>query len=681
MTIAASNISFNRLNIELGRISTSTLSINDSSVSGFLLNGAVSNQSLNSMVGSGTNGAAWQDLWFQPVKTDIAYLASASTYCMVTASPYVLISTDNCTTYTRVDLTSFPGAASGFNAITAIPGVGFVACPKLASGGIFKSADGITWSTATNPAPVAMVCVAYGNGNLVAAGRGYSSGDIGYHIYSTNNGLTWSMTNINARSNWKPVSIATNGAGTWVAAGPGLDAGFHVCLYTSTNNGVTWSSTVVGQNFNFDKVAYASNLGLWVIAPQQGYTGISTSTNGTSWTYTEVASPYSPVSLTTDGYSFYSSGYYSGVYVTSQFTSSSTFVTKETFPYNGGGRYLKASSKKGEVFDIGGRGHLGYRSTNTATSFQQITQVPEIQFGSAASNGSLVAAVNNSNDNTTVTKGIFTSPDGLTWTQRVSNDNMLCVTWTGSYWVAAGAANWIMTSPDGVTWTQKTFSPGGLYNFFKAFGVGSKMFAFETQGTPAISLAYSTDSGVTWTTSTGVLQTAFSYQNPFTGKSSVQAMAYNGTNYVAVGSTSTVCYSSDGISWSSTTAPWSSISDVTWNGTRFIGVSDYTPGASNYGIVSQDGITWTLTTLPGGNVFQSVSSATSGRVVASAYSNGIYYGNSTGSTWTSVITFDKTSDVTGILSFNLVNLGNSTVALTGNNRVMISPPNGNQQVF
>jgi len=158
-------------------------------------------------------------------------------------------------------------------------------------------------------------------------------------------------------------------------------------------------------------------------------------------------------------------------------------------------------------------------------------------------------------------------------------------------------------------------------------------------------------------------------------------MAYNGTNYVAVGSTSTVCYSSDGISWSSTTAPWSSISDVTWNGTRFIGVSDYTPGASNYGIVSQDGITWTLTTLPGGNVFQSVSSATSGRVVASAYSNGIYYGNSTGSTWTSVITFDKTSDVTGILSFNLVNLGNSTVALTGNNRVMISPPNGNQQVF
>lgn len=47
---------------------------------------------------------------------------------------------------------------------------------------------------------------------------------------------------------------------------------------------------------------------------------------------------------------------------------------------------------------------------------------------------------------------IFTSPNGITWTQRASlGTNINDLTWSGSLYVAVGDSGLIVTSPDTVT--------------------------------------------------------------------------------------------------------------------------------------------------------------------------------------------------------------------------------------
>src|SRR4029077_1303047 len=56
--------------------------------------------------------------------------------------------------------------------------------------------------------------------------------------------------------------------------------------------------------------------------------------------------------------------------------------------------------------------------------------------------------------------GIYTSPDGVTWTFRTSAPALVAVTYGNNLFVAVNAAGEVRRSADGTTWTPGQINPG-----------------------------------------------------------------------------------------------------------------------------------------------------------------------------------------------------------------------------
>lgn len=91
----------------------------------------------------------------------------------------------------------------------------------------------------------------------------------------------------------------------------------------------------------------------------------------------------------------------------------------------------------------------------------------------------------------------FTSPDGVTWTQRTLpvSTNWQAIAWNGNVFCAiAYNTNIAATSPDGITWTQQTLSNSRAWRSITSNGTTFLIVASNTN----IS-AISTNDGVSWT--------------------------------------------------------------------------------------------------------------------------------------------------------------------------------------
>src|SRR5690606_14921584 len=78
---------------------------------------------------------------------------------------------------------------------------------------------------------------------------------------------------------------------------------------------------------------------------------------------------------------------------------------------------------------------------------------------------------------------VYTSPDGVTWTSRVSGVNtpLYGVAWTGSMFVAVTTQGKVITSSDGIEWSARTTASGAtLYAIARA---GSQLVAVGASGT------------------------------------------------------------------------------------------------------------------------------------------------------------------------------------------------------
>jgi hypothetical protein len=158
--------------------------------------------------------------------------------------------------------------------------------------------------------------------------------------------------------------------------------------------------------------------------------------------------------------------------------------------------------------------------------------------------------------------------------------------------------------------------------------------------------AYSTNGGLTWTSST----------LPISG---AQSVVYGADKFVAVGDlTTTGAYSTDGITWSSsTTLP----SSVTWNSVAY-GASGYVAvgtdslgGSTTTYATSGDGITWTS------------------RTIASGAYSAITYGNGNYVLWTNTGRALVSSD--GITWTSTSGLTNSVVSVTYGNGYYVAVSN------
>ena len=305
---------------------------------------------------------------------------------------------------------------------------------------------------------------------------------------------------------------------------------------------------------------------------------------------------------------------------------------------------------------------------------------------------------------------VMTSPDGNTWTSRVSaNNNFLDVTWSKERNLLVAVASsqvtgndHIMTSSNGVTWTSQTSASNSqIFGVTWAKELGIFAAVCGTGDVTGQQVQTSPD-GITWT-----LQTT-----PNNNQWQKVAWSPELGLFAAVsanGSTDRVMTSPDGITW---TARVTSASLITWTDIiwapqfeAFVAVGNNSSPAGAYDrvMISFDGITWTNLYSPSLSAWQAVtwspelgilvataSSGTTGqrtmtskkvgmwRTIESAASNtsaaSAYY--SRGSDWVLRTPAANVNweAVTWADRLNLfVAVSSNTTSVPGPNRVMTSP--------
>ena len=193
------------------------------------------------------------------------------------------------------------------------------------------------------------------------------------------------------------------------------------------------------------------------------------------------------------------------------------------------------------------------------------------------------------------------SADGINWFAS-PNGNIFgtgqgnCAAYNGNIWVLGGSGSGgsMYYSYDGIRWIQ-----GSLTGSISFFGVawGKDKFVAIAQ----TNIYYSYD-GINWNTAAN---------NIFTTSGTGQAVAFNGSRWVAVGTnfaattapSITLAYSADGITWTAAltnsfgaTVGVSRGYGVAWNGIRWVAVGTNATTSTVTVVYSSDGISWTQVT-------------------------------------------------------------------------------------
>lgn len=201
-------------------------------------------------------------------------------------------------------------------------------------------------------------------------------------------------------------------------------------------------------------------------------------------------------------------------------------------------------------------------SSNNGTSWSTGTNIGHNTIDMCYGNGLFAASTEDGY--------IYTSPDGATWTQRTlpaSGKNNRGIKWVGDKFICFPYNyGYVFYSSDGTSWSQQALAAG-------QYGASINWDTIAWDGTAGHTLVavsrgstnkiiYSTD-GLSWTTTT-----------TGTGTAAYMGVATNGTTFVAVCDSSTNgYYSTDGASWTAISLGNTSaryFSGIVWDGTKFI---------------------------------------------------------------------------------------------------------------
>lgn len=222
--------------------------------------------------------------------------------------------------------------------------------------------------------------------------------------------------------------------------------------------------------------------------------------------------------------------------------------------------------------------------------------------------------------------GIFSSPDGITWTTRIPGPNssgpgstLMSVAWSATQmrFVAVGI-NYIMTSSDGITWAQNTTAPissttlnGVTWSGTEFVAVGNATILTSPDGltwTPRTSGTASVLRSVAWSgihyvavgDVTLISPDGINWTKTADGSTGWNSIAWSGNQFIEVGSTGNIRTSADGITWTARPVQPTELNSVIWTGTQFVAVGGPGGGGASYPgyvITSPDGITWTSRTI------------------------------------------------------------------------------------
>ena len=434
--------------------------------------------------GSTTDGYSWSAKSSPTTKTlnDVTY--GGSLYVAVGENSTILTSPDGNTWTIRYVYTSVPTALRG----VTYSGSQFVA---VGYGGIIlTSPNGITWTMRQTNSSAALEDVAYGAGKYVAVG-GYPSNA---KLISTD-GITWT-TQLPASGTDYNLYDITYGNGQFVAVG------YYGAVLTSPN-AIAWTKRYIGLIETMQGVIYANNQFVTV------GTSIRRSTDGVTWQatsapdgksnltsaaygngrYVVIGNSYSSTSsaqvlISTDGVTFNRIDFPTYPTPSDVVFGQNLFVSVDyygnilsspdglTWTFRKLGSSFKAITYgKGRYVAVGtGQAMMSTNGLTWTAATPTFANFQDIAYG----NG-LFVAVGSSG-------AIYTSPDGLTWTSRVSNttNTLNGVAYGNGYFVAVGSGGGnVRRSADGFTWTGSGNSSGANTGSI-TFGNGQFVIAGNT---------------------------------------------------------------------------------------------------------------------------------------------------------------------------------------------------------
>jgi hypothetical protein len=493
-----------------------------------------------------------------------------------------------------------------------------------AGGTVVYSSDLVTWTLATGTGATVFNRVIFANSLFVAVG---ASGA----LFTSPDGITWTTRSAGS-TNFNDVIFANS---QFVALG---NAG---AAYTSPD-GITWTSRSLGDTIV--QVIYANSLYVAV-----GGTSIWTSSDAVTWTLRATIYFGGLSSVVWNGSAFYAVSNSQGGFATSsdgitwttgQDATYSSFysvavVNGRTIAFGSSACVILAGAARAEVL-VSGTWNYAVTAQN-APNPRTIAYNGTNQYIAVGSSGS-----------------ILSSTDGANWTAQVAGSSSFSFDkvqyMNGNYLAMGGSGgNSLYTSSNGATWTART-SVGALSNaaafgagVYVVVGVGGSVYSSSDVATWTLRTAGSTtfndvifanslfvavgNNGTVYTSPDGITWTAQS-----AGGSSFFRVIYANSLFVAVGSI-TIYTSPDGVTWTSRASPVSSqFNDVTWNGSVFVAV-----GSSGGITSSPDGITWTARAAPASNFLTSISWSGSQFVVTNTTDSSIFV-SSNGFTWRSIPT-------------------------------------------
>ena len=222
-----------------------------------------------------------------------------------------------------------------------------------------------------------------------------------------------------------------------------------------------------------------------------------------------------------------------------------------------------------------------YRSTDGGLNWSLSSGSPGVWALADDGAGTLLATEGNTGNH------IWRSTDdGVTWTdlgaKSVSSQSTFLV-WTGSLFLTlSNSAGFFATSPDGSTWTNRAFTGAGSYGSWLVSP--TRVMGFHSVG-GSTTAALSTDGGLTFS--------AFTMPASVYSARVLSSIYANGLYVTLDLNAGKAYYSTDGITWSSSTMPgggafWIGLA---WVGDKFVALSGF---GSNNICTSPDAVTWTV---------------------------------------------------------------------------------------
>jgi hypothetical protein len=488
----------------------------------------------------------------------------------------------------------------------------FVRTIDQSSSHLIHSTDGVSWTALTlingglDINDLAVGKTAGGADIMVGVGR--AAGTSGF-IYSYD-AQTWVLASMPGNI-WYAATFGSNSStqdSRFVAVGDTSNVAYSV-------DGVIWTSTTKPNSTTWHDVEYFDNQ---FVAVQRSSANAYTSTDGITWTSRSLTNSATWTALISKNQAYTTKTPVSvpaqPITMVTLDDKSVTNITTDGITWTAATQAIGGEKYKGlydgSKFVAAGRKSVIYSTNGVSWNLSNLFPAT---FITANTNPSTMGIAYNGSNKYIITAQASTvtavSTNGITWTVGSSPST----TGSGSAFkyglgrfVRASSTNNnpnIHHSTDGITWTGFSNPTGTLS--INDFAVGKNLSAVDIMvgvGTRAnIGSIYSYDAQ-TWSRST----------IPAANTTIYNAVAFGNNTFVAVGNSWDVALSADGITWTLTTKPNSTVwYDIEYVDNQFVSVERNSANA----YTSTDGINWTLRTLSASSNWSLLISAKADGVV------------------------------------------------------------------